>query len=69
VQKIPATENARSASTEVGGIVSSQLHLPRMPEQLNSAISALMAAISFFSALCSAAALLVDRGAGKLQTT
>jgi hypothetical protein len=26
VQKIPAAENARSASTEVGGIVSSQLY-------------------------------------------
>lgn len=65
VQKIPAAENARSASTEVGGIVSSQLytvcrHLPRVPELLNSAISALMAAISFFPALYSAAALLVD---------
>jgi len=74
VQKIPAAENVRSASTEVGGIVSSQLytvcrHLPRVIELLNFAISALMAAISFFPAQCSAAALLVDGGAGKLQTT
>jgi len=73
VQKIPAAENARSASIEVGGIVSSQLHMvcrhfPRVPELLNSAISALMAVISFFPAR-SAAALLVDEGAGKLQTT
>jgi len=65
VQKIPAAEKARSASTEVGGMVSNQLyavcrHLPRVPELLNSAISALMAAISFFPALNSAAALLVD---------
>ena len=70
VQKIPAAENARSASTEVGGIVSSQLytvcrHLPRVPELLNIAISALMAAISFFSALFAAAALLVD-GVGSI---
>jgi len=74
VQNIPAAENARSASTEVGGIVSRQLYtvcryLPRVPELQNSAISALMAAISFFPALCSAAALLLDGGAGKLQTT
>jgi len=69
VQKIglPAEENARSASTKSTGVLSAQ---PTVPELQNSAISALMAAISFFPALCSAAALLVDgRGAGKLQTT
>jgi len=65
VQKIPAAKNARSTSTEVGGIVSSQLytvcrHLPRVPELLSGAILALMATMSFFPALYSAAALLVD---------
>jgi len=65
-KKIPAAENPHSASTEIGGIVSSQLlstvcrFLPWVPELMNSAISALMAAMSFFPALYSAAALLVD---------